>query len=269
MARISLSLAACGLALACAGLVSAAHAQQPPRPSASASAAPRAESVGVQIVARTSTRIGASMAGRLVEFPLRDGDRFAEGDLIARFRCEQQTAQVAHAQAQLTKHNGLLARQRQLRQLGTYSAQELQVAEAESAAANADLANARAVVADCVIRAPFAGRVSEVQVRNFQSVAAGAPMIDLLNDADLESEMVVPSAWLSWLEPGRRLPIRIAETGRDYEVQLSRISGRVDPVSRTVKVYATLVGSHPELLPGMSGVAAAPDNVAGQATGPR
>ena len=45
--------------------------------------------IGVQVVARLDAVIGAPMAGRLREFPLRDGDRFQSGDVLARFACAQ------------------------------------------------------------------------------------------------------------------------------------------------------------------------------------
>ncbi len=47
--------------------------------------------------------------------------------------------------------------------------------------------------------------------------------------------------------------MRIDETNRDYPAVVERIGAKVDPVSRTVKIVATLTGARPELVAGMSG----------------
>ena len=43
----------------------------------------------IQVAATTSAAIGAPMPGRLSEFPLRDGDRFEKGHILARFVCAE------------------------------------------------------------------------------------------------------------------------------------------------------------------------------------
>jgi hypothetical protein len=47
--------------------------------------------------------------------------------------------------------------------------------------------------------------------------------------------------------------VHIDETRRTYSARLTRIGARVDPVSQSVKVAATITGKPPELIAGMSG----------------
>ena len=211
--------------------------------------------VGAQITATRTAEIGAPMSGRLNSFPLRDGDRFAAGDVLAAFQCDGQNAAVLHARAEVAKGRDVLDTQTQLRSLGSYSSLDYKVAGSELKAANADLALAEANEAQCVVRAPFAGRVSAVQAHAWQFMQVGAPMIEILDDADLEIEMIVPSNWLRWLAPHQRFQVRVDETGATYPADIVRVSGRVDAVSRTVKVYARFASPDAKLLPGMSGTA--------------
>ena len=61
------------------------------------------------------------------------------------------------------------------------------------------------------------------------------------------------SSWLRWLREGQTLRVAIDETRRTYPARFTRIGARVDPVSQSVKVVATIDGRFPELMPGMSG----------------
>lgn len=214
---------------------------------------PAEDRPAVQITAPTNTQISAGMAGQLVEFPFQDGDRFKTGDVLARFQCSQQEATLAHARAEYVKHRGLLDVQTRMKALGQWSVSDLHSAEADLQAANADLKMALAVVAQCTITAPFNGRVSNLMVHNYQYLSPGTPMLEILDDSALELSMLVSSITLRHLQPGTTFQVWIHETDHTYDVKVTRVSGKVDPVSKTVKIYAQLVNPAPDLLPGMTG----------------
>jgi RND family efflux transporter MFP subunit len=215
--------------------------------------------IGVQVVARTAAQIGAPMSGQLTDFPLADGDVFTAGQVLARFNCAQPEAALARAKAERNKRRDLLSTQNSLKALNAYSKVELRSAQNDVAVAEADLALAQTMVNNCVVRAPFAGRVSNVAVHNFQSVQMGAPLMDILDESTLELELIVPSRWFAWLKPGGRFEVRVNETNKDYAAEVTRFSGRVDAASQTIKLYGRIVAGGTDLLPGMSGTAQFPD----------
>jgi membrane fusion protein, multidrug efflux system len=226
-------------------------AAQPHAPAApSASSAP---DIRVQLVADTIATIGAPMPGRLTQFPLHDGDRFKQGQVLARFECGEKEAALAHARAVLESRKSVNESKRRLHALGTSSQVEYEVAAADEKQAAADVQAAQSLVANCAVAAPFTGRVSAVYAHNYQYVQTGAPLLEVLSDKSLELEMIVPSMWLSWIKPGSTLKVTIDETGKTYPATLDRLSGKVDPVSRSVKVYARIDNPSESLLPGMSG----------------
>ena len=222
-------------------------------PFASSVASTPEDRPAVQITAPTNTQISAGMAGQLVEFPLQDGDRFKEGDVLARFQCAQQEATLAHARAEYVKRHGLLEVQTRMKALGQWSVSDLHSAAADLQAANADLKMALAVVAQCTIKAPFNGRVSNLMVHDYQYLSPGTPMLEILDDSALELSMLVSSTILHRLQPGVTFQVWIHETDHTYNVKVTRVSGKVDPISKTVKIYAQLVRPAPDLLPGMTG----------------
>jgi RND family efflux transporter MFP subunit len=209
--------------------------------------------IRVQVVARTATTISAPMSGQLAEFPLHDGDRFAQGAVLARFVCAEQQATLAHARAVQEEKREVLATNHRLHELGTGSGLDYHVAAAQVEEAAADVQAATAMVDQCTVRAPFAGRVGGVSARDYQYLGVGTPMLEILEDRALELELIVPSRWLAWLKPGVAFTTSIDETGRTYQAQLMRLSGRVDAVSQSIKAYGRLVDDAPDLLPGMSG----------------
>lgn len=209
--------------------------------------------IRVQVVPHTYATIAAPMAGRLSEFPLRDGDRFDQGQVIARFVCAEQEGALARAKAMLEEKRQVLATNSQLRNLGTSSGLEYRVALAQVAEATAEVQIQTAVVENCVVRAPFSGRVSGVSVHAQEFVSVGAPLLDILDDSSLELELIVPSRWLTWLQPGTPFTVAIDETGKSYRASITRLSGKVDAVSQSIKAYAKLMDPAPDLLAGMSG----------------
>lgn len=209
--------------------------------------------IRVQVVSRTSTTISAPMAGQLDAFPLRDGDSFEKGTVLARFVCAEQEGALAHARAVLEEKREVLATNHKLRELGTGSGLDYHVAVAQVAEATADVQTATALVDDCTVKAPFAGRVGSVAAHDYQYLGVGAPLLDILEDHALQLELIVPSRWLVWLKPGANFSVTIDETGRTYQAELTRLSARVDAVSQSIKAYGKLINAPPDLLPGMSG----------------
>ncbi|WP_297350995.1 efflux RND transporter periplasmic adaptor subunit [Paraburkholderia sp.] len=245
-----------GVAAVVAGTLfgaSAMAAQSPATALAASSAASAAPEVRAQVVAETSTTIGAPMSGRLSQFPLHDGERFKQGQVIARFVCAEKESTLVHARAVYDGRKTVNDSKQRLRALGTSSEVEYKVAESDEEEAAADVKTAQTVVDNCTVAAPFTGRVSAVYTHNFQFLQTGAPMLDVLSDKNLNVEMIVPSMWLTWLKPGSAFNVAIDETGKSYPATLVRLSGKVDAVSRSIKVYGRIDNPPDTLLPGMSG----------------
>ena len=77
----------------------------------------------------------------------------------------------------------------------------------------------------------------------------------ILDDGELEIELIVPSAWLTWLSSGSGFSLRVDETGREYDAEIARIGAAADPVSQTVRLEARFRKHPTDVLAGMSGTA--------------
>lgn len=209
--------------------------------------------------------LSSEIAARIDRLSLRDGERFRKGDPLVEFDCRgyQLARQGAKAaldrfQARLTAEDALAARR-------SSGALEVALARADVEKARADHRAASLAVEHCVITAPFDGRVVELKVHAFETVAQHTPLLAILDDSRPEIALVVPAAWLVWLKPGQPFVLDIDETRLSYPGRVVRLGAQIDPVSQTATVYGETDDSGRALLSGMSGNARFPLN---QASGP-
>lgn len=230
------------LAVALAGMAAAAEPSPVPRPE-----------IRAQITAKRATILSAEIAARIERLPFREGDRFRQGDLLMGLDCSFQRAQADEARSMLAAADKTQSVSRRLLELGSGGQLEAEVASAEAAKAQARLQSSNVILSKCSVAAPFPGRVVEQKVHEFQYVQAGQPVMEILDDSTLETEFIAPSVWLAWLKPGVALQIRVDETGGTYPLKVARVGAKIDAVSHSVKVVASLVGGCPDLIVGMSG----------------
>lgn len=219
----------------------------------SAPASAQAPEIRAQLSPVRSTVLSSELSGKIDELPLKEGERFKEGQRIVGFDCSLHRAQLAKASAQQTEARKILEVNRRLDKLGSISTIEVEASQARFAAAEAEAQMSRIMVERCAIAAPFPGRVVEMKVKRYQFVAEGEPLMEILDDRELEAEMIVPSRWLSWLKAGTGFRLMVEETGREYAAEVTRIGARIDAVSQSVKLFARVSGEQGELLAGMSG----------------
>ena len=209
--------------------------------------------IRAQLTPRRYTTIAAEVGARIRSLPVAEGASFASGAVLVDFDCSVQEAQRDKARAELQASEASLKSNEKLVELNSIGQLELDLSRIGVARARAELGMQDAVLAKCLIKAPFAGRVAEQKVREQQFVQPGQALLDILDDSVLELEFLVPSSWLRWLRPGQPLRVSIDETRKSYPARFTRIGARVDPVSQSVKVAAAIEGRFPELVAGMSG----------------
>lgn len=222
-----------------------------PAATSPASAAP--QEIRAQLTPRDYTTLASESAARIDRIATRAGEHFEKGDVLVVFDCVAQRAQAAKARAVLFAAEKTYAVNRRLAALKSIGQLELDVSEAEIEKAKADVAISDAAVSKCAIAAPFSGVTIEQKAREFQYTTPGQPLLDILDDHDLEVEFIAPSRWLPWLKPGYSFAISVDETGKSYPAHITALGARVDPVSQSIKVTGVFNDAWPELVSGMSG----------------
>lgn len=199
--------------------------------------------------------ISSELAGRLTELPFAEGQRFRKGEVLARFDCSAYEAQLQAARASVRVASEQLAHNRQLAQLKSVGRFEVAQAEARYAEAAAQSKVYQVQVERCVLKAPFDGQLVARRVQPHESVSAGSPLLEVVDNQSLEVHLLVPSRWLGRLQPGQHFRFIPDETGQPLDVEVLRLGARIDEGSQTLLLIGQLPADATGLLAGMSGSA--------------
>lgn len=212
----------------------------------------RAEIRGL-ITPLRETVLSTDVTAKISYIRVKDGDHFKQGEKLILFDCDRQKAELRAAEAEAKARKLMFRNNQDLSQFNAVGSLELEVSKAQFDKTLAELNVIKVRHQKCEIKAPWNGRVTEVNAHVHEVIEPGREIMKILDDNSLEIEMIVPSNWLRWLEPGINSPIVVDETGNNYEIIISRIGARVDPVSQTVRVYASFKDKASDILAGMSG----------------
>lgn len=199
--------------------------------------------------------LSVDLNARVMETPIRAGEAFRKDDVLLTFDCEIQNAEAKAAKAAFSASRSAHKSNVELEKYGAIGEYEVGVSKAEmqQAQANAEAVTAR--TKDCVINAPFDGRVAELAINAFETPGPNQPLMKIVSSDEFEVRLIVPSNWLAWLKIGSALEFNVDETGKRHRASVWQIGAEVDAVSRTVAVVARFEKLPANVLPGMSGTA--------------
>lgn len=255
-----LSLAASVLLAACS------RAEPPPEPirSVRTLTVSSSESVGTQeyageVRARTESRLGFRIGGKIVRRAVDVGDKVKAGQLLAqldpqdlKLGQEAARASLSAAQANLDQAQADFKRFKELRDQGFISSAELERRETALKSARAQFEQARAQsnvqgnqAAYASLLADADGVITSVEAEPGMVVAAGAPVVRLAQDGPRDVVFAVPENKLAAIkaiatERGR-LAVRLwGDSGAPQPVSLREIGAAADPLTRTFQVKADM-----------------------------
>ncbi|MDQ8173130.1 MAG: efflux RND transporter periplasmic adaptor subunit [Gemmatimonadota bacterium] len=251
---------------------------------AAGNAAPLAQAIGPQniAVARNDTlrsgpaisgtlaadreaRIRAEIAGAVLQTFAEQGERVSAGMVLARIddanvRDAELSARSAVAQA--TVAAGQAARELQrattLAAAGAIAERDVEGAERASLGAQAQLADAKARLSSAeknlrntMVRAPFAGVVSERAVSPGDIVAPGAALFTVIDPRSLRVEAAVPTSALADVRVGAPVLFTVNGSDRVLEGRVTRVSPMVDPQTKQVRLLASVPNQAGALVAGL------------------
>lgn len=200
-----------------------------------------------------AAQLASDLSAPVQTIGFREGEEFKKGDLLIEFDCRREVAHLKAAEAVAREMQLGLTSARYLRRRNAGATFDVEVSAARHKKAQADVEAAQAAISKCRILAPFDGSVSELGIQRFEQPKASVPFLSIVSKDELEIVAIVPSVWLRWLKVGAPFAYDIDELDAVITARVTRISGAVDPVSQTVKLYARPELVPPDLRVGMSG----------------
>ncbi|PID77512.1 MAG: efflux transporter periplasmic adaptor subunit [Deltaproteobacteria bacterium] len=216
---------------------------------------PEKHAVRILLAARNEAVISSRFFGTIAKIHVMEGKSFRQGQPLVEFDCRELAAESKVILKELEMHEATRKANAELYAKKMVGELENQLSRIKAGEARAKRKTFAVKMENCTIPAPFSGQVVELKAHEHESLQPGTPIMLIQDPASLEVQLHVPSRWLSWLKPGTVFRADIEETGSSCEVKVDRLGVRVDPVSRTVKIYGSFLSPQPDLLPGMSGYA--------------
>jgi len=197
------------------------------------------------------SRVASEIAGRVIECPVRPGDRVERGQVLVRLNgrslelaLRAAEAQLAEAEARRKLAERHYERARELSYSGVFSKQQLDDTLYELRAWQGRIDNLQSEIERIrydlersSIRAPFDGVVTAKQTEVGEWLTAGSPVVELVSLEELEAVVHVPERYYRLLRPGA--PARLtfdALPGTLVRGRVSAVIPRAEPQARTFQV---------------------------------
>ena len=193
----------------------------------------------------------AKTNGFLKSIKVDKGDRVKADQVIAIIESPETDQQVTAAESDLSIHQRDAERARALGPAGVVSVQDLDRAEAALKSSQAGLARVRALQGYQLLRAPFAGIITQRYVDPGALVQAAVPVVDVADPDRLRVRVDVGQDVAAFLKIGD--PVTLWQDERPelkIEAQITRMTSALDPRTRTMLAEIWLDNAKYGLYPG-------------------
>ena len=210
----------------------------------------------VEVVGSFSASEGADLAvevaGIVDQVYFESGGEVGAGAPLIRLRATDETARLHTLEAMAELAAATHARNQRLLEIQGISTADLEASEATLKAAQAQVAEQRAIIEKKVVRAPFAGELGIRQVNVGQYLDPGAVVATLQALDPIHFDFYVPQQILEQLGVGQSVSIRVdSYPEAEFKGEIATIDPKVDPATRNIAIRAVVANENRKLLPGM------------------
>jgi len=213
-----------------------------------------------------SATIRSEMSGAVVQTYAEAGQRVSAGQPLAQLdaavlRDQQLSAQgaVTTAQSNYDIAQRDLSRNTTLEKAGAIAERDLERARNGLIAAQGQLSTARAQLANITkqldkasVRAPFSGVVSQRQANAGDVVSPGTALFTVVDPGSMQLEASVPADALTQVRVGMPVDFRVnGYPNRTFTGRITRVNPTADPVTRQVKIVASIPNAGNTLVGGL------------------
>ena len=196
--------------------------------------------------------LAAEVSGVVDSVEFDSGRDVAAGTVLLRLRPNDDAAHLADLQAAADLAAANLARDQKQYRAQAVSQASIDADESHLRSARAQVAQAQALAAEKIVRAPFAGRLGLRMVDQGQYLAAGTMIVTLQALDPLYVDFYVPQQSLGELRAGQIASLALdTYPGRVFTARVDAISPKLDGASRMAQVRAVVGNADHALLPGM------------------
>jgi membrane fusion protein (multidrug efflux system) len=196
--------------------------------------------------------LAAEVAGIVDSVGFESGTDVPAGTVLLKLRPNDDAAKLAELQAGADLASANLARDQKQFRAQAVSQATIDADDSKLRQARAQVAQQEALMAQKVVRAPFAGKLGLRQVDVGQYLPAGAMIVTLQALDPLFVDFYLPQQTLGEVRQGQAVSLTVdAYPGRVFNASVTAISPKLDAASRMAQLRATVANPDRSLLPGM------------------
>jgi membrane fusion protein (multidrug efflux system) len=196
--------------------------------------------------------LAAEVAGIVDELNIPSGTDVAAGTVLMRLRPDDDTAKLEQLQA--AADLAAITYERDVRQLRAQAVAQSTV-DTDAATLRSDRAQVaaqQALMAQKIVRAPFAGRLGIRQVDIGQYLAAGTTIVTLQALDPIYADVYVPQRAIGQVKVGQSVQVQTQTAiGPNFTGEVTAINPKADPNSRMIQLRISVHNQDGLLLPGM------------------
>jgi membrane fusion protein (multidrug efflux system) len=204
------------------------------------------------VVSAKGVAVANDAPGIVSRLHFESGDTVKKGEILVELDTSVERAQLASLKARRDLAQISVGRSKALVTSGAVAQSQVDADESQLKSLTADMNALGAQIERKVIRAPFSGKLGMRTVNVGQYLAPGTQVTSLESADATLVEFSLPQQDLPKLQVGMK--VRVLQSGNAKplaEGTLSAIDPTIDPMSRNIKVRASLPDDAPPLHPGM------------------
>ena len=178
----------------------------------------------------------ARTLGRIRVLNVEEGDWVAKDQILAEIENDREKVQLRQAELKLEDQKRQLDRNRAMVDEGLISDSEFDVVRSAHDLAETDRDLAMIALEETLVRAPFAGQVTDRKIVVGQQVAAAEALFTLADFSPMRVRVHLPEEIALKVSPGQRVIVAPEALDRELEARVERVAPVVDPSTSTVRL---------------------------------
>ena len=195
---------------------------------------------------RLHATVEAKVAGRIESLGVAPGQAVRQGQTLATLDARETQARLESARAVLEQSVRDLDRVGKLLKDGAATPSELEAVQSRHRVALASVSEIETLLGHARVTAPFDGVITRKAVDLGDLATPGRPLVEIEDPTRLRFEADVPESLIDQVQPGARLPVRIASRKDPVDGVVVEMAPVAEAVSRTYLVKLDL-----PVLPGL------------------
>ena len=211
----------------------------------------RVEGIGTGL-ARESVDITANATELVVGLYFDDGQTVKKGQRLVQLRDDQYQAELQQTRINLAEQERELNRITPLYHARITSQKDYDAAKTAVSRAKTAVGIVEYQIGNRRILAPFSGKLGMRNVSIGDLVSPGTKITTLDDISEIKVDFRVPEKYYPEIRPGQKVGVETASfPNRIFKGSITAVSPRIDPVTRTAEVRATVPNPDGMLAPGM------------------